>query len=459
MTSSTTKRNIKQKNSYDFELILTTIFAIGIYVFWRVVAPHYMSYHEQLQLFLWTTDYLIERVSLPGGVVQYIAEFVVQYFNNFNIGALLLVLLFVVLQRLMLVVGRRHFPWQSVLNSFMLPLLLLVTMSDVYVMTTFVVSLIAAVALMLIVPQNAKWRMGYNIVLGTLGYMLIGPIVVVTLLYLFVCDICKRGGVKNVIPNIVGLVGLSLSIVGASHMTLYYITDVVFGIDYYRSGDILWMGYMIAFVPMIYPLLEYFAVNNKVVNIIHCVLITCTIVALPIVFVCEESARLKYDMLVRTSQWEEIVEMSINETSDDASITVAIALAKWHVGQIETEELVKTIYENKDLNNLTYLSIIGDAYFQIGMVNASQRYIFELKELIPNHNSSGRFISRLAEISLVSGRDELTDKYLYVMSHAIFYKRKAERLRKLLKNKTLLEKHAIYGPLQKGFPERDVIFN
>lgn len=459
MTTSDRKKRNKTTKTLNYELLSTAVFAIGIYIFWRIAVPHYMSYHEQLQLFLWTSDYLTERILIPGGTAQYMAEFVVQYFNNFNIGALLLSLLFVALQRLMLIVGRRHFAGQNVLHSFTLPLLLLVTMSDMYVMTTYAISLTAAVALMTVAPRNTKWQTAYSIALGSLGYMLIGPIVVVTLLYFLVCDICKREGFKSVVPDIAGLVVLFLAVVGASNTTLYHIIDVAFGIDYYRSKEILWEGYLIALVPMIYPLLKVFAVSNKVKNIAHWTLIAGTVVILPIEYGGEESTRLKYDMLVRTSQWTEIIKMSTNEVSDDASITVAIALAKWHVGQIETKELVKTIYENKDLNNLTYLSIIGDAYFHIGLVNASQRYTFELKELIPNNNSSGRFISRLAEISLVSGRDELTDKYLYILSHATFYKRKAERLRELLENKDALEKHVIYGPLQKGFPERDVIFN
>ena len=46
---------------------------IGIFLFWYMAFPHAMSYQEQYQLFLWTGDYFMERVSLPGGVAGSLA--------------------------------------------------------------------------------------------------------------------------------------------------------------------------------------------------------------------------------------------------------------------------------------------------------------------------------------------------------------------------------------------------
>ena len=75
---------------------------IGMFVFWYVAYPHALSYQEQYQLFLWTGDYFIEKISLPGGFADWLGEFIVQFFYVEWLGALLLALLFVALQRVAL---------------------------------------------------------------------------------------------------------------------------------------------------------------------------------------------------------------------------------------------------------------------------------------------------------------------------------------------------------------------
>jgi hypothetical protein len=79
---------------------VSMLVGIGIFLFWYVAYPHALSYQEQYQLFLWTGDYFIEKVSLPGGFADWLGEFIVQFYYVEWLGALLLALLFVVLQRI-----------------------------------------------------------------------------------------------------------------------------------------------------------------------------------------------------------------------------------------------------------------------------------------------------------------------------------------------------------------------
>ena len=79
---------------------LSMLVGIAVFLFWYVAYPHAMSYQEQYQLFLWTGDYFLERVSLPGGLADWLGEFFVQFYYLDWLGALLLALLFVALQRL-----------------------------------------------------------------------------------------------------------------------------------------------------------------------------------------------------------------------------------------------------------------------------------------------------------------------------------------------------------------------
>lgn len=81
-------------------IALSVLISIGAFLFWYIAYPHAMSYQEQYQLFLWTSDYFVERVSLPGGLADWLGEFIVQFYYVEWLGALLLALLYVALQRL-----------------------------------------------------------------------------------------------------------------------------------------------------------------------------------------------------------------------------------------------------------------------------------------------------------------------------------------------------------------------
>ena len=81
-------------------LLLTLVFGIAVFLFWRFRYPFALTYQEQLQLFLFDGDYFCERLSEPGGFARYIAEFLVQFYNGVTFGALILAVLFMLIQRL-----------------------------------------------------------------------------------------------------------------------------------------------------------------------------------------------------------------------------------------------------------------------------------------------------------------------------------------------------------------------
>ena len=87
---------------------VSVLVGIGIFLFWYCWYPHALSYQEQYQLFLWTGDYLIEKCSIPGGFADWIGEFIVQFYYVEWLGALLLAMVFVIMQRLCLRLLQNH---------------------------------------------------------------------------------------------------------------------------------------------------------------------------------------------------------------------------------------------------------------------------------------------------------------------------------------------------------------
>ncbi len=58
-------------------------------------------------MFLFTPSYFTERISVPGGLADYVAEFITQFYYVYALGTILLALVFFCLQRLTWVLMRR----------------------------------------------------------------------------------------------------------------------------------------------------------------------------------------------------------------------------------------------------------------------------------------------------------------------------------------------------------------
>ena len=80
---------------------LTLLLGIAVFLFWWLRYPFALSYQEQYQLFLFDGDYFIQRISLPGGLTRYVAEFLVQFYNIVVAGAAIIALLMMLMHRLM----------------------------------------------------------------------------------------------------------------------------------------------------------------------------------------------------------------------------------------------------------------------------------------------------------------------------------------------------------------------
>ena len=138
-------------------VVLSVLVGIGVFLFWYVAYPHALSYQEQYQLFLWTGDYFLELVSLPGGLADWLGELIVQFYYVEWLGALLLALLFVVLQQLSARLLLQKGAWR--LLSLIPVVLLIWLMGDINVLLSLPVAIVLALALACVrMPKGLSWH-------------------------------------------------------------------------------------------------------------------------------------------------------------------------------------------------------------------------------------------------------------------------------------------------------------
>ena len=57
--------------------LLSLLFGVAVVISWSVPYMSGLCFQEQYQMFLFDANYFLERIVLPGGLADYISEFLV----------------------------------------------------------------------------------------------------------------------------------------------------------------------------------------------------------------------------------------------------------------------------------------------------------------------------------------------------------------------------------------------
>ena len=226
---------------------LSLLFAVAVFLFWAVPYYSVMSYQEQLQMFLWDGDYFWERVSLPGGLSDWLGEFLVQFYFAPLVGAVILAVLFLILQRLTyramacsadVKQGSRAFAY---VLSFVPALLMWAYMGDENVMLGFVVACIFALAAMWgYTVACAEWmrRWVYPLMMAVVLYWTMGVVVLAFALFVALWQfVDHREG--RWLTAIVTVVFTLFIVLGSSVFLPFPLHRLMGGLFYYRFPSLI----------------------------------------------------------------------------------------------------------------------------------------------------------------------------------------------------------------------------
>ena len=437
---------------------LTILFGLVVFLFWRYRYPFALSYQEQLQLFLFDGDYFCERISEPGGLARYVAEFLVQFYNAAAIGALIIALLFMLVQQLTwrLMRAKSHY-----LLSFLPALMLWYAMGDENVMMTYVVALVMALSVALAWTRwcagIALWKkLIVALVAIPVLYWLIGPMVLLVALVMMPWLVAM--------PAVV--YALTLMLLSAQWLP-FPMTRVMLGVSYYRVPATL--PYMLMAIPVVTLLLTWFAKclpqPRKWVRYAEA-LVFAILILVPQTYGFDKKKYdlIEYDYLVRVGDWNAIVKkaekrmpdlpMSVSATNLALAKTNQLGDRAFDFFQRGTEGLLPRFERNFATAQLT-----GEIYFNLGLVNTAQRFAFEAMEAIPDYNKSARVVKRLAETNLINGQYEVARKYLKILEKTVFYRPWAQRMMAMLGDENAINRHPLYGMLRQYRLHDDFLFS
>ena len=454
--------------------LLSLLFGVAVVIFWAVPFVGGLCFQEQYQMFLFDTGYFLERIVLPGGLADYISEFLVQFYYMPVLGGAIIALLLMGIQAavwgLMKQYGARHdFP--DYLLSFLPSIALWCAMGDQNVLLSFVVALFGALVIGWIHNRfhNRLVKVVFELVSTALVYWFLGPVV---FLYaaLMIGDTLMKGKQNGHILSSLGysacLLILTVAWILLTTQSLQYPLYRIFsGLNYYRYpgtvsplplGVMIWTVVVVFFgmVPDGHAWIKKLQQSKVVMALAYVLVIVASWFGIKASFDEMTYDLIDYDFLVRTEQWDKIIEKAEKKPATTPLSVSCVNLALSQKGQLA--DRLFEFYQNGSeglfptfTRDMISPVSTAEIFFRLGMVNDAERYMFEAQEAIPNFRKSARLTRRIAECEIINGNYEVAAKLLRRLQKTIFYSNWANQTMALLGNEKAINRHPIYGKLRK----------
>ncbi len=441
-------------------LFFTMLLFLAVFLFWWLAYPHALSYQEQNQLFLWTCDYLCERLSLPGGLADYLGECITQFFLIPWLGALLLALLFVALQQLIqrvLIASIRPLTAQSkspapcppppasiYIISLIPCALLLGHLGDESVLLSYPVALVLTLAATCLMGRCRVWA---DIIALPLLYWCAGPVA-----WLYALLRILQSGWKN------GWMLLYMVVIlfAANMVLTQWPSQMVFGgLNYYRIP--LMTPPLQIIIPVVIFLLAVVVkwcakdLQRRLAAVISiCVLAVLAYFAVDKGFDADKYELIRQDYLIRNERWDEVIKRAEKKVVKtpfwSQSVNLALAMRRQLAErQFEFFQSGEDALFMPMMRDQTSDLPTAEAFWHLGMVNSAQRYMFDLQESILNYRKSGRFTKRIAECMIVNGQYDAAAKQLDILKKSLFYRAWAEEAEACLYHDEKVNTHPVWG--------------
>lgn len=454
--------------------LLSLLFGVAVVIFWSVPYMSGLCFQEQYQMFLFDIGYFLERIVLPGGLADYISEFLVQFYYMPVLGGTIIALLLMSIQAISWGLMKQYgmkavFP--GYLLSFVPSIVLWCAMGDQNLLLSFVVALSGALLMGWIHNRfhNRLVKVVFELVSTALVYWFLGPVV---FLYaaLMIGDTLMKGKQNGHILSSLGysacLLILTVAWILLTTQSLQYPLYRIFsGLNYYRYpgtvsplplGVMIWTVVVVFFgmVPDGHAWIKKLQQSKVVIALAYVLVIVASWFGIKASFDEMTYDLIDYDFLVRTEQWDKIIEKAEKKPATTPLGVSCVNLALSQKGQLA--DRLFEFYQNGGeglfptfTRDMISPVSTAEIFFRLGMVNDAERYMFEAQEAIPNYRKSARLTRRIIECEIINGNYQVAAKLLRRLQKTLFYSNWANQMMALLGNEKTINQHPIYGKLRK----------
>lgn len=466
---------MKKANKIGFfaKIMSTLLLGVSIFVWWFQFYPFALGFQEQYQMFLFNSSYFTERITVVGGLADYLSEFLVQFYYIPVLGAAILAISGMLLQTFTWLCLCKFGVKNLYFISFVPTLLVWAYMGEPDVLLCYPTGILLALACFQLYPSQASSLLKalYTAVALPVLYWLIGPLMLVFCGLTALLELRNKQFILASGTLIYGL--LSIFCIGYFFMPQYPWTDIWMGINYNRftfvlRGEIGTLHWLIPLLLVFLPYLLSFLRLPKKTELVGAlgslVILGAGIWYMPHCYDKDTYEIIRQDQLIRAEKWSEVVQQAEQYQPFITCHAVGVNLALGMNGQLGermfdfyqpgTQGFIAP-YLRDYMTNLT----TEEAFFQLGMVNSALRYASDLQESTGNNRKSGRLTKRMIECYLINGNYPIAQKHINYLKQTLFYKDWAEEAETYLQNEEKINNHSLYGRLRSLRYQEDFLYN
>jgi hypothetical protein len=463
---------------FSLDKLLSLAFGLVVFWFFGFLYPFHLNYQEQYQMFLFSTDYFLQFFAKPGGISDYIGNFFTQFYFYSWVGAVILAILLVLLQRAVWFISRKLGAKSAFFPLTVIPSLLYwgLLCDENYLLGGLVVMLIVSGFLAVYtLIGSVTVRMICVLVFVPLLYWIAGGAFVLLPLFALVFEAWKRNlkfGQLALFAVVSVAFAYAIPMLCKSEFLQYPLRQVWIGTNYFRFPVNLPISVgVIALSLLVIPFLLHFlssivgAANSKII-----ITAQLAVIVFGGYFLINHSADMSkeevmaYDFNCRMRKWDRVIAMAEKKMpTTPLSVTcLNLALAKEDL----LGERMFNYFQNgvgglmpDFVRDYTIPMIAGEVYYHLGFINTAQRFAFEAMEALPDYQKSSRAVMRLAETNIINGNYEVAGKYLRMLQKTFYYRGWATNALYTMKDEKLIAQHPEWGWLRQCRTQEDFLFS
>lgn len=162
-----------------------------------------------------------------------------------------------------------------------------------------------------------------------------------------------------------------------------------------------------------------------------------------------------------TEQWEEILKVAETIDNYDFRVNYQINRAYEHLGKLPDQlfnypQLLGSaglFFDTSSLNG-SFTMPISDLYFDLGLMSESLHWAFEGQTLLPN---SPRILKRIVMANLVNRKYDLAQKFLKVLDQNMLYHAWVDKYEKYVSDTTLAANDPVIAEKRRFNPHKSVV--
>jgi hypothetical protein len=474
------KPKLPNKKSYMICNLFPVIFFIAIFLFtWLQIKPALIGYWQD-PVFLTDKNFFMQFVKYPGGIIDYISDFIAQFYVYSWLGALIITFISAVICLLTLYLLKLIGIKTARTFLYLVPaILLIIFISDYNFHIDVVIGILTGLlGLVLFVKlSNPVIKLFVFVISGfTIYYISGGSLLFYSLLCLFYILLNKQYSMKTKFAALFVILILSILLPLLTKQNVLGLTakDAFLNnlprVDDYKVPVLPYILHLffviILFIPWINKSKMFKKSRKRASKRLNCepqlyIISAFIVLACLLTNIKTNRGVVNIEYLARKGEWKELIKESNKLKKAGLPIVYQINRALAHNGMLLDQMFkypqqfgTEGIFISSE-NAYTSPMHNSDFYYEIGHVNESLHWAYEALSV---KGPTPDILKRLAICNILKGEYEAALKYLKNLEKTIFYNKWARSYIEAISKNPDLSSLPQLAMMKDNMPDKDFVF-